>query len=64
MSAAHYTVMPAAGRWLVVHPLPGTTGALAACADCLTRGAAEREAAELNAERERRLHPITESATA
>jgi len=49
----HFTRQdPATGRWLVVHQLPGTTG-VAIDEDCLTLQAAEREAAWLNAERER-----------
>ena len=48
----HYVKQNAAGRWLVVHDVPGTAAA-SIDADCLTMGAAEREAAWLNAERDR-----------
>ena len=49
----HYVKQTATGRWLVVHDVPGTTTA-SIDADCLTVGAADREAAWLNAERDRR----------
>lgn len=43
------------GRWLVVHDVPGLQGSVTVDADCLTFGAAERECAWLNAERDRQL---------
>jgi hypothetical protein len=52
VSAYHYVKPGAAGRWLVVHDVPGTTTA-SVDADCLTMCAADREAAWLNAERDR-----------
>ena len=51
-TAYHYVKQGNAGRWLVVHDVPGTTTA-SVDSDCLTLGAADREAAWLNAERER-----------
>lgn len=39
------------GRWAVVYPMAGGAGLAEQC-DALTRGAAEREAAWLNAEHE------------
>ena len=48
----HYVKQGPTGRWLVVHNVPGTTTAHID-ADCVTVGAADREAAWLNAERER-----------
>jgi hypothetical protein len=51
VSAYHYVKPGAAGRWLVVHDVPGTTTA-SIDADCLTLSAAERECAWLNAERD------------
>jgi hypothetical protein len=50
-TAYHYVKQATDGRWLVVHDVPGTTTA-SIDADCLTRGAAERECAWLNAERD------------
>ena len=55
----HYVKQTAAGRWLVVHDVPGTTSA-SVDADCLTLGAAERECAWLNAERERNHRALAE----
>lgn len=55
----HYVKQTAAGRWLVVHDVPGTLVA-AVDADCLTCGAAEREAAWLNAERSRNQRALEE----
>ena len=54
--AYHYVKQSTAGRWLVVHDVPGTTTA-SIDADCLTLGAADREAACLNAERDRAPQP-------
>lgn len=48
-----YTVRAGdAGRWLVVHALPGQPGSFAADADCPTLAAAEREVAWLEAQRD------------
>jgi len=50
----YYEVRPSDnGRWVVCHQLPGLAHGLAVDVDCLTRGAAERECAWLEAERER-----------
>lgn len=53
-SLPYYRVQPKPnGRWAVVHRLPGLHTTYAEDADCLTEGAADRECAWLNAERER-----------
>lgn len=50
-TAYYYVIQNHLGRWCVVHNIPGTT-VPSVDADCLTRGAAEREAAWMNFERE------------
>lgn len=55
----HYVKQTTAGRWLVVHDVPGTAAAHVD-EDCLTMGAAEREAAWLNAERDRLQRQLAE----
>lgn len=47
----HYVKQTATGRWLVVHDVP-RTGTAHVDVDCLTRAAAEHEAAWMNFERE------------
>lgn len=42
-------------RWLVTHEIPGMPGRLAVDVDCPTRQAADKEAAWLEAEREREM---------
>lgn len=55
----HRVQAGAYGRWLVVHSLPGTT-AMAIDADCLTRGAAERECDWLNLARQHEARQLAE----
>ena len=50
--AYHFVKQGAAGRWLVVPNVPGTS-VQSGDSDCLTVGAADRECAWLNAERDR-----------
>lgn len=45
------------GRWLVVHAIPGTGGAVGVDADCATHDAAVRECAWLEAERAEAVWP-------
>jgi len=51
MKPYHYVQQNALGRWCVIHDVP-RTGAVAVDVDCLTKQAAEHEAAWMNYERE------------
>ena len=59
MDPYHYVKKSTAGRWVVVHNVPGTAVA-AIDDDCLTEGAADREAAWRNAERETQQRRLAE----
>lgn len=53
-TAPYYRAIPDPslnGRWLVVHAIPGTGGAIGVDADCVNHEAAARECAWLEAER-------------